>query len=689
MTAVCYWPFTAGIFSAKNDNITAFLPVRFHIAEALRNGNLPLWSPFMYLGYPLHGDMQGGAWFPVVWLLSLFGRYDLTSLHAEILIAVFIAGAGMYRLTGALRISPFTRITAAAVYIMCGYITDVAGSNLPFLWAAAWLPFSIAYYYHLLQKPSLHYAIRFGAVMAIFLASAYPSLFILTLYILLAGLIFHCIKIVQQKKWFIINPLVKAHVWTLVIFLGLAAPVIASYFHVLPHYERGAGVSLEQSMVNSFHPSCTSSILFPNLPIKDPSTAGTDLISKNIYFNIFFLLFLISYIVMPKRRLINFILAGMIFFYLFSLGHHTPVRALAYKIFPLMDTFRHPSSARLFIVLGGILVGALMLNKWNSNKRQSLFMQWLGIAFALLMLIVTFLTVNRIALFERDINGSRNNIKYLLDSLTRADVLFLDALVQLVFLSVFCILLFRKKLSTRLFSLFIIANSFVFAQMLIPFTLSSKLPPSAANRIIHLSTPGFPLPEPIRSIGEDSKNVLAHFDTIGIHGKKKKKFHLTDVYYTPTIMKLLNRVNIDSTLRQTVMANPYAYFAKHAAGGLSSKPGAVIIADTNMAGSASQVQAFQIKEFSSNRFVFETNTTDTGLFCLQQLRLPGWNCAIDGEKASIIDVNHAFMGVRIPPGKHQLSFVYRPVPVLYAFIVSILTMLAIIFLSLNRRRKHA
>src|SRR6478672_3289306 len=78
LSIACYWPLSFGVFSAKNDNIVQFLPVRFQVSEAIRHGILPLWSPYMYLGYPIHGDMQGGAWNPVVWLRSVFGRYNIT-----------------------------------------------------------------------------------------------------------------------------------------------------------------------------------------------------------------------------------------------------------------------------------------------------------------------------------------------------------------------------------------------------------------------------------------------------------------------------------------------------------------------------------------------------------------------------------------------------------------------------------
>ena len=47
LTLASFWPLALGVFSAKNDNVTQFLPVRFHVSEALRNGHLPLWSPYM------------------------------------------------------------------------------------------------------------------------------------------------------------------------------------------------------------------------------------------------------------------------------------------------------------------------------------------------------------------------------------------------------------------------------------------------------------------------------------------------------------------------------------------------------------------------------------------------------------------------------------------------------------------
>jgi hypothetical protein len=78
---LAYWPLTFGVFSVKNDAIHYFLPYRFTISEAIRNGEMPFWSPYIYLGNPIYGDMQSGAWNPVVWFFSLIGRYDISLFH--------------------------------------------------------------------------------------------------------------------------------------------------------------------------------------------------------------------------------------------------------------------------------------------------------------------------------------------------------------------------------------------------------------------------------------------------------------------------------------------------------------------------------------------------------------------------------------------------------------------------------
>ena len=80
---IAYWPLAFHIFSLKNDALNYFLPVRYQISEAINNRQWPFWSPYLNLGYPLHGDMQSGVWNSIVQFLSLFGTYTLNSLNTK------------------------------------------------------------------------------------------------------------------------------------------------------------------------------------------------------------------------------------------------------------------------------------------------------------------------------------------------------------------------------------------------------------------------------------------------------------------------------------------------------------------------------------------------------------------------------------------------------------------------------
>src|SRR5215203_2423085 len=95
---IAYWPLSLSLFSLKNDALNYFLPVRHLISESLQNGHLPFWSPYLNLGYPLHGDMQSGVWNPFVQLLSLFGSYTIRTLQYETLLYVYLSGIGMFLL---------------------------------------------------------------------------------------------------------------------------------------------------------------------------------------------------------------------------------------------------------------------------------------------------------------------------------------------------------------------------------------------------------------------------------------------------------------------------------------------------------------------------------------------------------------------------------------------------------------
>ncbi|MDQ5858008.1 MAG: YfhO family protein, partial [Acidobacteriota bacterium] len=68
-------------------------------------------------------------------------------------------------------------------------------------------------------------------------------------------------------------------------------------------------------------------------------------------------------------------------------------------------------------------------------------------------------------------------------------------------------------------------------------------------------------------------------------------------------------------------------------------------------------------------------------------RWPGWKLALDGRHASLVGYNHAFLGFRVPPGRHTASLEYRPDGVTRGAAVSGGTLaLSLVLFALSRRR---
>jgi hypothetical protein len=291
---LAYWPLTFGIFSVKNDAIHYFLPYRFNIGEALRNGEFPFWSPYIYLGNPIMGDMQSGAWNPIVWLFSAIGKYDITLFHYENLLYIFLGGVGMYKLTSRLTDHSHTALLIAVSYMLSGFM--LGGQLINWLSAAAFLPFVIHYYRLSLHTPSVINAIKTGIVLFLLFTSSYPSFFILTSYLLvLLGIttFFQRLRL-RNSIPFNIGQWLGVQLLIILVFTSLSLPALVSYIDLLPYYQRGAGLSYEEAVTNAFAPLHFSTAVFPATVKANDIISATDVTCRNIYFGIFPLLLLVA-----------------------------------------------------------------------------------------------------------------------------------------------------------------------------------------------------------------------------------------------------------------------------------------------------------------------------------------------------------------------------------------------------------
>jgi hypothetical protein len=69
-----------------------------------------------------------------------------------------------------------------------------------------------------------------------------------------------------------------------------------------------------------------------------------------------------------------------------------------------------------------------------------------------------------------------------------------------------------------------------------------------------------------------------------------------------------------------------------------------------------------VTKYTANHVVVEVEVNDPAFLVLTDIYYPGWDARIDGEWVEVYRANYLFRAVFLPPGSHQVEFVFRPRP---------------------------
>ncbi len=124
------------------DCVTQYLPWRVYARRALARGELPLWNPHAFSGYPFIANHQSALFYPpnlVFWLLPMGLAYDLSAY-----LALLLAGVFTYGLARELGLSRVAACMASTGFVASGYVTAwlcYMGPVNSFLWTplALWM----------------------------------------------------------------------------------------------------------------------------------------------------------------------------------------------------------------------------------------------------------------------------------------------------------------------------------------------------------------------------------------------------------------------------------------------------------------------------------------------------------------------------------------------------------------------
>jgi len=148
-------------------------PLKALLHESLRAGRLPLWSPYLMMGYPVAAEGQIGAFYPVALLIS----WVLPSPGAINYLAAFhllLAGIGMFLLARRLGVSPFGAWLAAVVFSFSGYLFAHI-HHVSLICASAWVPLILLFVERAWQADPIRNGVLAALALAACALSGHPQ----------------------------------------------------------------------------------------------------------------------------------------------------------------------------------------------------------------------------------------------------------------------------------------------------------------------------------------------------------------------------------------------------------------------------------------------------------------------------------------------------------------------------------
>jgi hypothetical protein len=675
---ITYVPVSAFLFSLKNDSLVQYLPFRYHLSESIQHGYFPFWSPYLYTGFPIHADMQGMTWNPIVLVISLFTRYNMSILQFEVMIYLVLAAIGMYKLLKSFSVDRYICIVAGISYMSCGFINGSA-SVIPWISSAAFIPFVFNYLYRFFRQPSLRHSLFFSAALCMLFLCGYPTFFIYTCYIILAFLVYIFITNYNRREQVLTGRNIFYFLLAILLFFAVCSPAIISYWEFLPYYSRGSGITVSKAAENPLTWFSSISYIFPNLVSKDHAGLNTDPSMRNSYVGCFvFILFLMA--LLRKQTRLQWMLIGLTLFSFFlSLGEATPVHKFSYSVLPLFNTFRHPGNIRLFTSIGVIMVAAfyvqgLLAKNWESIRAKFLRLSiWFAVAMGLIALFVIFQPAVKKNL---SVVSKIRQPKLFMEWIEFESFIFIEAVLQLLFCIVLIFHLRKRSFHSNVIATLFAMNSILFCWISLPSTFISQIRTKSVNQYVRSFPDGYPLPEASAPV---EAAVISDSTDIPIYGYPNfynKKITIQDHVITPTLNKDYEVFNNNRAIRKRLNDYPLSYISDSVTTDSINTPANEVV---------------RITAFRPGRFIFSLNPVQPGELVLFQQYNHNWKAFVNGKAAEIQKANTAFMKTRIPEGNSTVEFIYKPRKVILAMWVSfivILSVLAYFVISYLRARNH-
>lgn len=625
---IFYWPVSFGIYSMKWDILNWFFPMRQLVGDMLQAHLLPLWNPYINLGYPLGIDPQSGSLYPMAWLIGYFFGYNIYVIGLEFVLHTIIGFWGFKKLGKTLGWSLNTALVVGLLYAGSGFMVGNS-QHLTYIISAAWIPWILHYYYQLWKQPNARSAAGLSFVMMLLLTGGYPAFFLTIGYTLFAIFIWKMVKNGLEKKYAFAKRIFTLHVLSVILFFLQSLCFIYFFVESMPLINRTEGLTLAQVQLIPFSPQGLLSLFFPFLVSPDFAFWQTDVSMINVYFGLgAFLLVLTQIIFQPSKKVLSLFGIALIFMGI-SVGDFFFLRGWLYHGLPLMDMFRYPALFRLFFMILFLILVGMGLEKLRKEKEINFSRQLKRAAMAatIISVILFIYTISQVSFQWPEAFSAAAFHQFTMDS-PLAVRLLLQLPVQIAFLLIFLFLIEKK--SIKLIYVLFVLDIFIAVQFNSFTTIICEAPTQELqNKLDKLPKDFLSATPPVLTTN-----------------------HLGDNRYYPIF-------NNHSMLRKDIAQNGYnnlqlnAYAKFHPTEAFKKyldHPPFYTLPETPL----------KLLDFTPNELIVATSSTQARQLIFLQMNYPGWEVTVDGQPVELATIDAPVLAVDLPAGTQEVRFRFAP-----------------------------
>ncbi|MGD2048560.1 MAG: hypothetical protein PVH03_03655, partial [Chloroflexota bacterium] len=351
------------------DLFNLFHPAHDFAFRQVATGNLPLWNPYLFLGFPQYAEPQMSTFYPPLWLATVLSLSQVYALLYALHLGLSAAGGYvLVRVLGGKQ--PGALLAGFVLGFNAFMVSRLYGGQLSHLMTITYLPWLLA---------AAIWAVRKGTWTATFIAAIPLGLAFLAgfapFFPLLVGTLILVMLVMAYQAWRREGPQSGVRILLQLVVIGAFAGLLAAV-QLLPTLElasysnRVAGASYEFASKMTLPLSSLVRMLMPDLfgsPVDEASywasTPFNGYWEFALYVGILPLIFFVISWPFGRRRWRPWFFLGL-FGLLVALGSSGVVHRLLFTLVPGFGLFRMPARmAYLFVLAAAILTG-LMFDHW-------------------------------------------------------------------------------------------------------------------------------------------------------------------------------------------------------------------------------------------------------------------------------------------------------------------------------------